>query len=141
MSEQRIIAITAQNAEGLAAPIGAHFGRCPYYTFVTVDDRNEVVQVDSIENPFFRSHQPGAVPSFLHERGADVVLSGGMGARAVTLFNQYGIDVATGISGTAGDALNDFLSGQVQGSSPCAHGRDGDGPTHGGHGQGHGNCH
>lgn len=140
MSEKRIIAITAQSAEGLAATIGAHFGRCPNYTLVTVDEQGEVAEVESIDNPFFRSHQPGAVPSFLQEKGASVVLSGGMGMRAVNLFNQYGIEVATGVSGTCADALQDYLGGRVRGSSPCSHGRDGDGPFHGRQ-DGHGDCH
>lgn len=113
------IAISVLDATGLDAQISPHFGRCPYFTLVDVDDR-EVLSVKSVANPYFSNHQPGEVPGFIHNLGAQVMLSGGMGGRAVQFFQNFGITPATGASGVARDALNRYLDGELTGAAPCA---------------------
>lgn len=49
-----------------------------------------------IPNP---GHRPGFLPIFLHEKGLNVIISGGMGGGAVDIFNEKGIEVITGASG------------------------------------------
>ncbi len=113
------IAISVLDANGLDAQISAHFGRCPYFTLVEVEDR-EVRAVESVANPYFSNHQPGEVPGFIHSLGAQVMLSGGMGGRAVVFFQDYGITPATGASGVARDALKRYLDGDLTGTAPCS---------------------
>ncbi|TFG68379.1 MAG: dinitrogenase iron-molybdenum cofactor biosynthesis protein [Anaerolineales bacterium] len=112
------IAISVLDATGLDAQISPHFGRCPYFTVVEVEAR-EVTSVESVANPYFSNHQPGEVPGFIHSIGADVMLSGGMGGRAVEFFQNYGITPATGASGIARDALNLYLDGGLTGTAAC----------------------
>jgi predicted Fe-Mo cluster-binding NifX family protein len=99
---------------------------------VDVDESNAQVQaVQTIENPFYRAHQPGQVPGFIRTQEANVMLSGGMGGRAVTFFQQYGIEPVTGAAGTVGQSIDKYLSGELTGTAPCAesvehgHGNDG----------------
>jgi predicted Fe-Mo cluster-binding NifX family protein len=113
------IAISVLDANGLDAPISPHFGRCPYFTLVEVV-ASEVQSVESVANPYFSNHQPGEVPGFIHSIGAEVMLSGGMGGRAVAFFRNYGITTATGASGTARESLNRYLNGDLAGAAPCA---------------------
>jgi predicted Fe-Mo cluster-binding NifX family protein len=113
------IAISVLDAAGLDALISPHFGRCPFFTVVEVD-ANDVHTVKSIPNPYFSNHLPGEVPGFINSLGADVMLSGGMGGRAVAFFQSLGITPATGATGTARDALTNFLSGNLTGTAPCA---------------------
>jgi predicted Fe-Mo cluster-binding NifX family protein len=57
--------------------------------------------------------------------GADVVLSGGMGPRAIQMFAQHGIEVATGARGTVRDTVDAYLAGTLHGTTPCEdHGTD-----------------
>jgi len=113
------IAISVLDNSGLDARISPHFGRCPYFTLVDVEG-SEVRSVESVTNPFYANHQPGEVPGFIHSLQADVMLSGGMGGRAVAFFQNYGITPATGASGFARDALHNFLNGNLNGAAPCA---------------------
>ena len=113
------IAISALDANGLDSRISPHFGRCPYFTIVEVLEQ-EVKGVESVENPYYANHEPGQVPGFVHELGAQVMLTGGMGGRAVTFFKQFGIECATGASGTAQDALSLYLGGKLSGTAPCS---------------------
>jgi predicted Fe-Mo cluster-binding NifX family protein len=113
------IAISAENQNGLDSPVSPHFGRCPCYILVDVEGQ-EVKTVTVVDNPYYGNHDPGQVPGFIHSQGADVMLAGGMGRRAVDFFQQYGIQVATGASGTVGQALQSYLGGELRGVEPCA---------------------
>jgi predicted Fe-Mo cluster-binding NifX family protein len=59
------------------------------------------------------------VPGFIREQGADVMLTGGMGRRAISLFEQYGVQAVTGASGTVRRSLEQYLGGALQGAQPC----------------------
>jgi len=43
-------------------------------------------------------HEPGLLPAWLREKGADVIIAGGMGSRAQSLFAQKGVKVVFGAS-------------------------------------------
>ena len=115
------IAVSANENKGLDSEIGAHFGRCPYFVLVDVEGQ-AVTAVQTIDNPYYSQHQPGQVPGFIQTQNADVMLSGGMGGRAVTFFQQYGIEPVTGAAGTVRQSVESFLSGQLTGTVPCVEG-------------------
>jgi len=112
------IAVSADNNSGLDSVVSPHFGRCPYFVLVDLEGR-DVKAVDSITNPYYGNHQPGQVPGFIHSQRADVMLTGGMGGRAIAFFEQFGIQAATGAAGTVRHALEQYLGGQLQGAEPC----------------------
>jgi len=112
------VAVSADDSQGLESPVSPHFGRCPYYILIDLDDRN-VKQVRAIENPFYGQHQPGQVPAFVHQQGVDVMLTGGMGQRAIAFFQQYGIQAVTGAMGSVRHALESYLGGDLSGAAPC----------------------
>ncbi len=113
------IAVSAENNQGENSAVAHHFGRCPFFAFVEVEGK-EIQSVSVIDNPFYAGHQPGQVPGFIKEQNADVMLSGGMGGRAIQFFSQFGIDTATGASGTVKHAVTEFLAGNLSGTAPCA---------------------
>jgi predicted Fe-Mo cluster-binding NifX family protein len=112
------IAISADDRNGLDSVVSPHFGRCPYYILVDVDG-HEVEAVNAIDNPYYGQHSPGVVPGFIHSQGVNVMLTGGMGRRAIAFFEQFGIEAVTGASGTVRHALELYLGGQLRGVQPC----------------------
>jgi len=112
------IAISVETNNDLESVVAHHFGRCPYFAMVDVNE-GQIQAIDVIVNPFFNNHQPGQVPGFIHEQGANVMLSGGMGLRAIEFFNELGIETATGIAGTVRYALDRYLGGDLDGAAPC----------------------
>lgn len=101
-----------------ATDVAAHFGRCPAYTLVDIED-GSVVKKEVVENP---GHEPGAIPQFLHDRGADQVVCGGMGPRAAEMFAGMGIGVIAGITGGVDTAIDRLLAGTlIGGDSLCTH--------------------
>ena len=112
------IAITAENNNGLESLVAQHFGHAPYFILVDVED-GQVTATKSVANPFVNGHAPGQIPGFIHQQKADVMLSGGMGGRAIQFFEQAGIQAATGASGTVRQALESYLGGKLSEAAPC----------------------
>jgi len=115
---QRIV-ISTETAEGLSAPISPHFGRCPFFTMIDVEGE-EIRAVQAVANPYYPNHQPGQVPAFIHSLGAQVMLSGGMGGRAIAFFEEYDIQVATGAADTVQSTLERYFKGELYGAGPCS---------------------
>jgi predicted Fe-Mo cluster-binding NifX family protein len=112
------IAVSAEENKGLDSAVSAHFGRCPYFVLVDVESQ-QVLAAKTISNPYYGNHQPGQVPGFIRSHGADVMLTGGMGGRALQFFQQYGIQPVTGAAGLVRQAVEQCLNGTLQGGAPC----------------------
>lgn len=112
------IAISTETDAGLDAPVAGHFGRCPFFTLVDLEEE-QIQAVHVVPNPYFPNHEPGQVPGFIHSQGAHVMLAGGMGGRAVAFFAQHGIQPVTGASGTVRQVLDAFRRGELGSWTPC----------------------
>ena len=112
------IAVTAERNQGLESPVSYHFGRCAYYVFVDVAD-GKVKEATTVPNRHAEGHTPGELPAFIKQNKVDVLLTGGMGRRAVGYFTRYGIEVVTGAQGRVGEAVQRYLAGELTGVSPC----------------------
>jgi predicted Fe-Mo cluster-binding NifX family protein len=68
-------------------------------------------------------HEPGVLPAWLHEQGAQVIIAGGMGQRALSLFVQNGITVVIGAPTEPYEVLiHAYLDGSLQtGANVCDH--------------------
>lgn len=105
-------------ANGLLCP---HFGHCEQFALVQVDpEKKVIVGREDITPP---PHQPGLLPPWLAEQGAKVVIAGGMGQRAVSLFAEKNITVVVGATSQTPEALvNDYLAGTLAiGNNACDH--------------------
>jgi len=100
-----------------------HFGHCERFDIFDVNpETGEIISKEMFNPP---PHTPGLYPRLLNGKGADVIIAGGMGARAQELFNQNGIKVITGASpesGTPEDIVRLYLSDALQtGANICDH--------------------
>ncbi len=98
-----------------------HFGHCQ--EFVMVDADNTTKKIIGTKNIVPPAHEPGVLPRWLHEQGANVIIAGGMGTQAQSLFQQNGISVVTGVeSGFPEDLVNDYMQNTLKaGSNTCDH--------------------
>jgi len=75
--------------------VSTHFGHCEHFALIDVDEqRREIVGKELVPSP---GHQPGLLPTWLAEVGVSVVIAGGMGSRAQSLFQQNRIKVIIGV--------------------------------------------
>lgn len=113
------IVVTAETDQGLESPVAQHFGHAPYFVLVQLDN-GAVQAAETLANPFAEAHEPGQIPAFIQQQGAEVMISGGMGGRAIAFFQEVGVRTATGASGTVAQALDAYVTGVLPGAAPCA---------------------
>ncbi|NLC70350.1 MAG: ATPase [Desulfuromonadaceae bacterium] len=101
--------------------LSMHFGHCEKFALLEVDPASQrVLNREDIESP---PHEPGMLPPWLAERGATVIVAGGMGQRAQALFTQKGIQVLVGAPAeTPENIAAAYLAGTLQtGVNLCDH--------------------
>jgi predicted Fe-Mo cluster-binding NifX family protein len=91
--------------------VSQHFGRCPSFTIVDIED-GKVAKKEVVANP---GHQPGYIPQFMHEKGVNCIIAGGMGMRATSLFSELGIQSILGVSGQIDEVIESLLKGTLKG--------------------------
>lgn len=91
--------------------VSPHFGRCPHFTLVDIDN-GKVVKKEVVANP---GHSPGFIPQFLHEKGVEAIIAGGMGMRASGFFDELGIKPIVGVSGTIDEVIEQLIQGALKG--------------------------
>jgi predicted Fe-Mo cluster-binding NifX family protein len=111
---KRSIAVPLEN--GI---LSAHFGRCQQFAIIETDSTNIIREIFVTSPP----HEPGLLPGWLAEKGVTDVIAGGMGHRAISLFNDNKINVFVGApikkpKDLVNDLLNDTLSA---GANYCDH--------------------
>ena len=101
--------------------LSTHFGHCEHFALIDVDEeRKEILRKELVPSP---GHQPGLLPEWLAEQGVSVVIAGGMGSRAQSLFNQNHIEVVIGaLESDPEKAVVSHLSGALAtGGNICDH--------------------
>ena len=118
MSQKNIVKYAVPVANGI---LSMHFGHCEQFAVIeyNMTEKKIVSRNDHTPPP----HEPGVLPRWLHELGADVVIAGGMGNRAQMLFEHNGIKVVTGAMATDPEQLvRDFAGGMLEtGENMCSH--------------------
>jgi Mrp family chromosome partitioning ATPase/predicted Fe-Mo cluster-binding NifX family protein len=94
-----------------------HFGHCVNFNIFEAEN-NRIIKSESILNP---GHRPGFLPNFLNDMGVNVVISGGMGGGAIDIFNEKGIKVITGATGSAEAAAISYLQGILISTGSVCH--------------------
>ncbi len=104
------IGVPTMGDKGLEETVGGHFGRSP--TFTVVDLKTNDVKVLSNTSEHFGGVKQA--PEILAEAGVEVMLCQGLGPRAISMFEQFGIEVYVGADSdgtTVSDVLKAFQSG------------------------------
>lgn len=101
--------------------LSSHFGGSSHFAVIEVDGNSKTVQrSETLPAP---AHQPGLFPRWLRDQGAQVVIAGGIGRRALAIFAQNGVKVVSGQPGATVEALvASYLAGELnRPPEACAH--------------------
>jgi len=106
-----IVAVSVDNKN-----VSMHFGRCEKYCLYEIQDEH-IVKKTEVKNP---GHEPFFLPKFLSEKRVDVLITGGIGPRAIELFKKLNIKIITNVEGKTEKAISDYLSGKTkEETQPC----------------------
>ncbi len=111
---KKLIAVPSSNGM-----LDEHFGHCRQFVLLSAENK-KIISESTIDAP---PHEPGLLPKFLAEKGVTDVIAGGMGNRAIELFNQQKVNVFVGApKQTPNEIVNGFLDGSLNFSANyCDH--------------------
>lgn len=101
--------------------LDSHFGHCQSFALIDVDRATAKIEAEKlIDAP---PHEPGLLPGWLAAQGANLVLAGGMGARAIQLLKDQGVEVIVGVPQLDPESLvRGYLAGEIgEGANVCDH--------------------
>ena len=98
-----------------------HFGHCEQFALVDTNAETKTITGKKMLTP--PPHEPGLLPRWLHEQGANLIIAGGMGQRAQALFTDNGIKVIIGAPSETPEILvKAYMAGTLQtGANTCDH--------------------
>lgn len=91
--------------------LDSHFGHCRYFAIFEISS-NRITSENKVVPP---PHEPGILPRWLSENGVTDIIAGGMGQRAIQLFNQNGVNAFVGAPVLpARELVEGHLNGVIQ---------------------------
>ena len=108
------IAVTYQ-----AGMIFQHFGHSQQFKLYEVEN-GKVIESKIVDT---NGQGHGALAGFLSDCHADILICGGIGAGAQSALSESGIQIFGGVSGSADEAVLNYLSGTLQydPAAQCSH--------------------
>ena len=95
----------------LGGKLSPHFGRAEKFAIIETEN-NEIISEKLVEPP---AHEPGAYPRFLSELGVSVIIAGGMGKRAIDLFEHFNIEYfMRASSDEPAELVKDYLNDSLE---------------------------
>ena len=114
-----------KNMRRIAVPandhvLSTHFGHCEKFIIIKVFD-NKILEMEAHDPP---EHVPGLYPEWLAALSVSDVIAGGIGQRAIELFNRIGINVFAGAPvKPATELVKDFIEEKLElRANYCTHG-------------------
>lgn len=116
------IAIAIEAAPNGGPKVSEHFGRCTSFFIYRLDDENKIVKQEDQPNQMEGGHTSACqLPPYVKQFNIDVIIAGGMGVKAITQFNNFGIEVVTAPGLVPAEALELYLEGKIKGYDTCNH--------------------
>ncbi len=104
----------SSTGKNLNSQVNEIFGRCPYFLIVEIDDK-KIKGFQTVEN--ISRNQAGSVgisvAQMIVEKGANVVITGNVGPRALDVLKQFKVDIFNG-RGSVEENLKKFIEGKLK---------------------------
>jgi predicted Fe-Mo cluster-binding NifX family protein len=100
--------------------IDSHFGHCEFYNVYTITEKGEISETRRVDSPQGCGCKSN-IATVLASDGVTVMLAGGIGAGAINVLNNSGVEVIRGCSGNATEVVKLYLKGLVEDSGSSCH--------------------
>jgi predicted Fe-Mo cluster-binding NifX family protein len=104
-----VIPVEEESGETLSA----HFGRAPYFAWYIVES-GKVKESGVVPNDSEHFGGTGSPPEKIRSLGGEVVVSQGMGMRAIQMFQSFNIAALQATNPRSLDNVDAFIRGELQ---------------------------
>jgi predicted Fe-Mo cluster-binding NifX family protein len=103
----------AATEKGIDGNVAGHFGNATYFVVAEIEE-GKVKSTELVKNPHAGRHVPGALPKFMKELKAEIVITGDIGPLAIEHFNDYGIKFIMNVKGNVKEILEKYAQGKLE---------------------------
>lgn len=91
--------------------LNQHFGRSTSFVIITIEEKvvTHVEEISTLE----LAHQHGALANLIVDKGATVVVTGGIGGGAMSGLKEKNLEVITGATGAYLDIVQAYIDGTL----------------------------
>lgn len=89
-----------------------HFGHCEFFGIYTISETNEIIKEEQMSSPQGCGCKSN-ISATLAAQGVKTMLAGGIGAGAINVLANHGIEVVRGCSGKAQDVVKAYIAGNL----------------------------
>ena len=107
-----MVRIVIPVADEKGKQVSAHFGRAPYYAWFEVSS-GKIVDSGIAPNDSSHFGGQGLPPERMMALGAEVVISAGMGMKAIQIFQNSTVAVLKAENESTERSINDFVEGKL----------------------------
>ena len=119
-----MVKIVIPVADGKGDYVSAHFGRAPYYAWYQVEE-GKIVDRGVAPNDSSHFGGQGLPPERMMALGAEVVISAGMGMKAIMMFQEKNLPVLQALNESVEVSIQDFVDGKLtELTEGCLHAHD-----------------
>ncbi len=107
-----LICVPTESDIGPYSEMSAHFGKTSYLVFVGVEEN--MIKNYEVKKCLGRHEGGNKTPAeIIAESGADILICGGLGSKAVSILTQRGVKIFSGASGTVEDVIKQWKAGKL----------------------------
>lgn len=105
------ICITSQS-DNLDAEVDPRFGRANFFLIVDTDN----MENEALKNPYTGAGGGAGIQAaqFVVNKGVEAVITGNTGPNAFQVLNEAGLDIISGVSGSARTAVEKYKNGELK---------------------------
>lgn len=92
--------------------VNQHFGMSKSFVIATIEDK-KIINIEEISSAEL-AHNHQGLSNLLAEKGATIVITGGIGEGAVNGLKQNGLKVIKGSSGEYNNVLLEYINGTLE---------------------------
>lgn len=111
------LGVTIADDKGLESRVSVHFGQCPYFLLVDIED-GKITKITVVKNNVVHGGGGCLAVDEMLKHNVSYVIAGGMGRSAQNKFAAAGIKVY-GYDGIAKEAIDDFLKNKIGELESC----------------------
>jgi len=108
------IVIPVADDRGVESQLSDHFGRAPFFAVFDLDEDGQIKSCRSVPNESEHFGGVGLPPDRILQLDPDVVITFGMGPRALGRFQDARVAVMKANSNTAKDVISAYLKNQLE---------------------------
>lgn len=108
------IVVPVMDKTGLDAQLSEHFGRAPYFSVIELDENRSVITQKTVPNTSEHFGGTGRPPDRILQFKPNVLITYGMGPRALDIFQSANVAVLRANANTVRDVISAYHNDKLE---------------------------